>query len=192
MLVSDGQHAAVPGWRNRRMAQPADHMDYREGVQDARVQRSHVIARGEAAIVTGVLSTEEWTTQNDERRSRIVVEATNIGHDINYGVSELKKFQKSDRDAPAQGNGTPANPGLPPSPGGGTATAGAGQQADARPVHPTPVTFDNLGEETPTDNPQASQTQETSQAQEFGSGFAESPLDESTTGDMRPAGEAEF
>lgn len=30
---------------------------------------------GEAAIVTGVLSTEEWTTQNDERRSRIVVEA---------------------------------------------------------------------------------------------------------------------
>ncbi|KLN79794.1 Single-strand DNA-binding protein [Bifidobacterium bifidum] len=99
---------------------------------------------GEAAIVTGVLSTEEWTTQNDERRSRIVVEATNIGHDINYGVSELKKFQKSDRDAPAQGNGTPANPGLPPSPGGGTATAGAGQQADAHPVHPTPVTFDNL------------------------------------------------
>lgn len=141
---------------------------------------------GEAAIVTGVLSTEEWTTQNDERRSRIVVEATNIGHDINYGVSELKKFQKSDRDAPAQGNGTPANPGLPPSPGGGTATADAGQQADARPVHPTPVTFDNLGEETPTNNPQ------TSQAQEFGSGFAESPLDESTTGDMRPAGEAEF
>ena len=147
---------------------------------------------GEAAIVTGVLSTEEWTTQNDERRSRIVVEATNIGHDINYGVSELKKFQKSDRDAPAQGNGTPANPGLPPSPGGGTATAGAGQQADAHPVHPTPVTFDNLGEETPTDNPQTSQTQETSQAQECGSGFAESPLDESTTEDMRPAGEAEF
>lgn len=147
---------------------------------------------GEAAIVTGVLSTEEWTTQNDERRSRIVVEATNIGHDINYGVSELKKFQKSDRDAPAQGNGTPANPGLPPSPGGGTATAGAGQQADAHPVHPTPVTFDNLGEETPTDNPQTSQTQETSQAQEFGSGFAGSPLDESTTEDMRPAGEAEF
>lgn len=147
---------------------------------------------GEAAIVTGVLSTEEWTTQNDERRSRIVVEATNIGHDINYGVSELKKFQKSDRDAPAQGNGTPANPGLPPSPGGGTATAGAGQQADAHPVHPTPVTFDNLGEETPTDNPQTSQTQETSQAQEFGSGFAESSLDESTTEDMRPAGEAEF
>lgn len=141
---------------------------------------------GEAAIVTGVLSTEEWTTQNDERRSRIVVEATNIGHDINYGVSELKKFQKSDRDAPAQGNGTPANPGLPPSPGGGTARADAGQQADARPVHPTPVTFDNLGEETPTDNPQASQ------AQEFSSGFAESPLDESTTGDMQPAGEAEF
>lgn len=124
---------------------------------------------GEAAIVTGVLSTEEWTTQNDERRSRIVVEATNIGHDINYGVSELKKFQKSDRDAPAQGNGTPANPGLPPSPGGGTATADAGQQADARPVHPTPVTFDNLGEETPADNPQAAQTQEASQAQEFGS-----------------------
>ena len=147
---------------------------------------------GEAAIVTGVLSTEEWTTQNDERRSRIVVEATNIGHDINYGVSELKKFQKSDRDAPAQGNGTPANPGLPPSPGGGTATADAGQQADARPVHPTPVTFDNLGEETPTNNPQASKTQETSQALVFGSGFAESPLDESTTGDMRPAGEAEF
>lgn len=147
---------------------------------------------GEAAIVTGVLSTEEWTTQNDERRSRIVVEATNIGHDINYGVSELKKFQKSDRDAPAQGNGTPANPGLPPSPGGGTATADAGQQADARPVHPTPVTFDNLGEETPADNPQAAQTQEASQAQEFSSGFAESPLDESTTGDMLPAGEAEF
>ena len=147
---------------------------------------------GEAAIVTGVLSTEEWTTQNDERRSRIVVEATNIGHDINYGVSELKKFQKSDRDAPAQGNGTPANPGLPPSPGGGTATADTGQQADARPVHPTPVTFDNLGEETPTDNPQESQAQETSQAKEFSSGFAESPLDESTTGDMQPAGEAEF
>lgn len=148
---------------------------------------------GEAAIVNRCAQAQRnGRPRNDERRSLLVVEATNIGHDINYGVSELKKFQKSDRDAPAQGNGTPAKPRLPPSPGGGTATAGAGQQADAHPVHPTPVTFDNLGEETPTDNPQTSQTQETSQAQEFGSGFAESPLDESTTEDMRPAGEAEF
>ena len=167
-----------------------DHYDYYSSIEDRQNWWDNLSEKDKNVIKE--LSTEEWTTQNDERRSRIVVEATNIGHDINYGVSELKKFQKSDRDAPAQGNGTPANPGLPPSPGGGTATAGAGQQADAHPVHPTPVTFDNLGEETPTDNPQAAQTQETSQAQEFGSGFAESPLDESTTEDMRPAGEAEF
>ncbi|RSX51712.1 single-stranded DNA-binding protein [Bifidobacterium goeldii] len=51
--------------------------------------------KGDAVIVTGLLNTEQWNAQSGESRSRLVLEASSIGHDLNYGVSELKRFRKS-------------------------------------------------------------------------------------------------
>lgn len=55
--------------------------------------------KGDPVIVTGLLNTEQWNTQSGETRSRMVIEATNIGHDLNYGVGELKRFRKSVSDS---------------------------------------------------------------------------------------------
>lgn len=55
--------------------------------------------KGDPVIVTGLLNTEQWNTQSGETRSRMVIEASNIGHDLNYGVGELKRFRKSASDS---------------------------------------------------------------------------------------------
>ncbi len=51
------------------------------------------IRKGDAVIVTGHLATEEWTSQGEDR-SRLVVEATSVGHDLNGGVTFLRRIQK--------------------------------------------------------------------------------------------------
>lgn len=50
--------------------------------------------KGEPVIVTGVLATETWNGENGESRSRTVLEASNAGHDLNYGVTALRRFAK--------------------------------------------------------------------------------------------------
>lgn len=50
--------------------------------------------KGEPVIVTGVLATETWNGENGESRSRTVLEASNAGHDLNYGATALRRFAK--------------------------------------------------------------------------------------------------
>ncbi|WP_236036967.1 MULTISPECIES: single-stranded DNA-binding protein [Bifidobacterium] len=45
------------------------------------------VRTGDPIIVVGVLATEEWSSENGEKRSRIVIEASNVGHDLNYGMT---------------------------------------------------------------------------------------------------------
>jgi len=62
-------------------------------VQCWRSLAAHVrdsIRRGDPVLVIGRLKTEEWT-KDDVRNSRIVLEATNVGHDLTRGVSAFRK-----------------------------------------------------------------------------------------------------
>lgn len=49
---------------------------------------------GDPVIVTGVLGTDEWTTDAQERRSKTFIEASNIGHDLNYGTTCLQRQRR--------------------------------------------------------------------------------------------------
>ena len=49
------------------------------------------IRRGDRIIAVGVLNTDQWTTEQGEIRSRTVLEATNIGHDLTFGTTNLIK-----------------------------------------------------------------------------------------------------
>ncbi len=62
-------------------------------VQCWRSLAAHVrdsIRRGDPVLVIGRLKTEEWT-KDDVRNSRIVLEATSVGHDLTRGVSAFRK-----------------------------------------------------------------------------------------------------
>lgn len=51
--------------------------------------------KGEAVIVTGVLATEQWTTEDDGIvHTRTVIEASNAGHDLNFYVSNARRVSK--------------------------------------------------------------------------------------------------
>ena len=58
--------------------------------------------RGDRSIVVGSLITEQWTNEQGEPRSRTVLEATNIGHDLTFGTTSLIKPQRA-------GNGNGGN-----------------------------------------------------------------------------------
>ena len=48
------------------------------------------VHKGDAIVVCGNLNTESWH-KDGEDRSRVVLEATSIGHDLNRGISEFTK-----------------------------------------------------------------------------------------------------
>lgn len=50
--------------------------------------------KGEPVIVSGVLASENWVDQNGKHQSKLVMEANAAGHDLNYGVSTLRRFAK--------------------------------------------------------------------------------------------------
>ena len=52
--------------------------------------------------MVGSLITEQWTNEQGEPRSRTVLEATNIGHDLTFGTTSLIKPQRA-------GNGNGGN-----------------------------------------------------------------------------------
>jgi len=52
------------------------------------------LKKGEPVIVMGALATETWADQNGKPQSRIVLEASAAGHDLNRGVTTLRKFVK--------------------------------------------------------------------------------------------------
>ncbi len=74
------------------------------------------LKKGEPVIVSGTLATEMWADQNGKQQSRVVLEANAVGHDLNYGVSTLRKVLKPNNEpkpAPAQ---TPQTPHAGPDP----------------------------------------------------------------------------
>lgn len=55
------------------------------------VNAASSVRRGDRIIVVGSLITEQWTNEQGEPRSRTVLEATNIGHDLTFGTTSLIK-----------------------------------------------------------------------------------------------------
>ena len=62
------------------------------------------IHKGEPVIVTGQLGTETWTDQNGRQQSNVVINATNIGHDLNTGSTTFTRvvYQKESMAGQAQ------------------------------------------------------------------------------------------
>lgn len=81
------------------------------------VNAASSVRRGDRIIVVGSLITEQWTNEQGEPRSRTVLEATNIGHDLTFGTTSLIKPQRA-------GNGNGGN-------------GGNGQRASSPYVRPT-------------------------------------------------------
>ena len=52
----------------------------------------HSVQRGQPVVVTGRLKTTEWT-ENDEPRSRTVLDAFSVGHDLTRGTARFSKNQ---------------------------------------------------------------------------------------------------
>ena len=52
------------------------------------------IRRGDRIIVVGTLNTEQWSTPQGEIRSKLILEATNIGHDLHFGTTQLCKAKR--------------------------------------------------------------------------------------------------
>lgn len=89
------------------------------------------IRRGDRVIVVGLLNTEQWNTEQGDTRSRMVVEATNIGHDLTFGTTSLSKTVRN--NGGAQSSHQPQQP-LPSNEG--SPDAGAGAYASGQPVGP--------------------------------------------------------
>ena len=81
------------------------------------VNAASSVRRGDRIIVVGSLITEQWTNEQGEPRSRTVLEATNIGHDLTFGTTSLIKPQRA-------GNGNGGN-------------GGNGQRASSPHMRPT-------------------------------------------------------
>ena len=98
MLVSSGVHAGILRC-GACLAQLSDHVDHGEDVPAA-------VRKGDPVIVTGQLNTEVWT-QEDAERSRLVIEASSVGHDLNCGNAMFYKDDKTargvQRDADSDG-----------------------------------------------------------------------------------------
>lgn len=61
------------------------------------------VRKGDPVIVTGQLNTEIWVQDNAER-SRMVVEASSVGHDLNCGNAMFYKEDKSSRSVQHNGD----------------------------------------------------------------------------------------
>ncbi|WP_405057096.1 single-stranded DNA-binding protein [Kribbella sp. NBC_01505] len=46
---------------------------------------------GQPVIVTGRLRTQEWTTEAGEQRSKVVLDAISVGHDLSKGTTSFTK-----------------------------------------------------------------------------------------------------
>ena len=69
------------------------------------------VHKGDPVVVTGMLSTENWQ-QDGANRSRIVIEANTIGHDLALGVSTFQRARVANKpsDGSAEGQVTAMMP----------------------------------------------------------------------------------
>lgn len=72
------------------------------------------LKKGEPVIVVGSLATETWTDMNGKPQSRIVLEASAAGHDLNRGVTTLRKFIKSNDQGQPETKSTEPQVGVDP------------------------------------------------------------------------------
>ncbi|MEU8221351.1 single-stranded DNA-binding protein [Kribbella sp. NPDC048915] len=49
------------------------------------------VRRGQPVVVTGRLRTHEWTDENGEPRSRVILEAFAVGHDLARGTAKFTR-----------------------------------------------------------------------------------------------------
>ncbi len=85
--------AATPRRWDRNQRQYVDGITNWISVQCWRGLAVHVhdsVRRGDPVVVIGKLKTEEWT-KDGVRNSRLVLEATAVGHDLNRGISRFRK-----------------------------------------------------------------------------------------------------
>lgn len=78
------------------------------------VNAASSVRRGDRIIVVGSLITEQWTNEQGEPRSRTVLEATNIGHDLTFGTTSLIKPQRAGMVTEAMVATVTAMPTVPP------------------------------------------------------------------------------
>ena len=142
------------------------------------------IRRGDRIIVVGVLNTEQWTNEQGEVRSRTVLEASNIGHDLTFGTTNLAKSQRangngnSNGTAGAAGSGDAAS-GNVPADGAEGRDAGSGVALPQRPV--PPVEFDSaVSRQVPSDSGTmpsgvAVEQPQTAVQESYGDDFADEP-----------------
>ena len=76
------------------------------------------VRKRDAVIVTGTLGTDRWTTNQNEERSALVIEATAVGHDLNHGISSYRRDPKVGEAPPA-----PVAPAVMPQQAAGTVPA---------------------------------------------------------------------
>lgn len=60
------------------------------------------VHRGDPVIVSGALGNEEWDDAEGKHHVRVVIEAATVGHDLNFGVTTLRKFEKERQPEPMQ------------------------------------------------------------------------------------------
>lgn len=89
------------------------------------------LRRGDRVIVVGLLNTEQWTNEQGVICSRIVLEASNIGHDLTVGTTQLCKPRRNNAqgaqpEQPAAGTPGIGNAGSIGSIGNAGSIGGAG------------------------------------------------------------------
>ncbi|WBQ03338.1 single-stranded DNA-binding protein [Kribbella sp. CA-293567] len=89
------------------------------------VQRSMV--RGQPVLVTGRFRTTEWKDDAGNLRSRMVIEATSVGHDLSLGVATFTR-------SPGRGQFDAPGGVVEDDLAGAGAGAGAGEEASLRRV----------------------------------------------------------
>jgi len=83
---------------------------------------------GQPIIITGRLRTHEWTDDAGEHRSRVVLEAFSLGHDLTRGTTRFSKNPPRSETATTAGDSGPAS-----------ATAGTFERIAAAPTALTAV-----------------------------------------------------
>lgn len=52
------------------------------------------VTKGDPVLVSGKLRLSSWEDEHGERRERLVLEATTVGHDLTRGTSTFKRFER--------------------------------------------------------------------------------------------------
>ncbi|EFA22605.1 single-stranded DNA-binding protein [Bifidobacterium gallicum] len=107
------------------------------------------LRKGDPVVVTGLLSTENWQGPDGSGRSRMVLDAQIIGHDLSFGISNFKR--PGTKEAPHATDARPqsrdegaagSRPGMPATVDGRTDPAslvslGSTTATNSQPVAPT-------------------------------------------------------